>query len=132
MAERLRVRPTGATGRARRLRARPQVWANLGIGLPAVVPLYLAWWLLTEYAPMDCASVAEAAAPGFAGTCNYTVLDHAGVVAFLLLLTGGLVLALVLLVDLLLPRARGREAGPWLAATVLIPVPFAVLWLLAR
>ncbi|MER8185741.1 hypothetical protein [Kitasatospora sp. NPDC094015] len=119
-------------GRARRLLTSPQVWANLAIGLPAVVPLYLAWWLLTEYAPMDCRSVADASAPGFAGTCNYTTLDHAGVVAFLLLVTGGLLLAVVLLVDVVRPRARGRAAGPWLAATVLIPLPFAVLLLLAR
>lgn len=107
--------------------ARPQMWANLAIGVPAALPLSCAGWLLTEYLPMDCRSVADSYAPGFSGDCDYGTLDHAGPVMFLLFLTGALVLALMLVVDVLLPLSRGRSARPWLAAAVFVPVPYAAL-----
>ncbi|MFJ6567304.1 hypothetical protein ACIQNU_07770 [Streptomyces sp. NPDC091292] len=103
---------------------------NLGIGVPAVLPLYLVWWLLTKYLPMDCRSFAEAARPDTVN-CNYTTLDHSGVVMFLAVVTGGLLLAVALVVNVVLPRRRGRRPAPWLGTAVLIPVPFAVLMWLA-
>ncbi|MFI1360615.1 hypothetical protein ACH4TV_44645 [Streptomyces sp. NPDC020898] len=104
---------------------------NLLLGLPAMIPLYLGWWLLTEYLPMDCHSVADAAR-STGGDCNYTTLDHAGPVMFLLALSGLFVVCLVLLVDVLLPRRRGARPGPWLGTALLIPVPFVVALVLAR
>jgi hypothetical protein len=121
---------TPGTPRVRPPWARAEVWANLAIGVPALLPLYCARWLLTEYVPTDCRSVAQSYAPGFSGDCDYHVLDHAGPVMFLLLLTGTFVLALVLVVDVLLPHSRGRSARSWLAAAALVPVPFAALTLL--
>lgn len=98
---------------------------NLALGVPAMIPLCLAWWLLTEYLPMDCRSVEDAARPGLAD-CNYTTLDHAGPVMFLLAVTGLLMLVLVLVVDVLLPLRRGDRLGTWLGTTVLILAPFTV------
>ncbi|MFJ8503506.1 hypothetical protein [Streptomyces avermitilis] len=99
---------------------------NLGLGVPALLPLYLMWWLLTEYMPMDCRSIEDAAGAGVAN-CNYTTLDHAGVVMFLAAVTGVMFLVLVLVVDVLLPLRRGGRLGPWLGMAALIPIPFAVL-----
>ncbi|MFD3453257.1 hypothetical protein ACFWVC_13870 [Streptomyces sp. NPDC058691] len=104
-----------------------RILVNLALGVPAVVPLYCAWWLLTEYLPMDCRSVSDASAPGFSGTCDYHVLDHAGPVMFLLALSGLFVLALVLLVDVAVPRSKGRPVRPWALAGLVVPVPFLAL-----
>ncbi|MFC9652657.1 hypothetical protein [Streptomyces sp. NPDC056937] len=116
------------------VRAKGGLWApglvNLALGVPAIVPLYLLWWLLTKYLPMDCRQVEDVVEPGVIN-CNYTTLDHAWVIMFLLAVTGLFMLALVLLVDVLLPRRRGRRTGVWLAAAVLIPVPFMVCLALA-
>ncbi|MFE4646607.1 hypothetical protein [Streptomyces sp. NPDC056730] len=116
------------------VRARGGLWApglvNLALGVAAIVPLYLLWWLLTKYLPMDCRQVEDVVEPGVIN-CNYTTLDHAWVIMFLLAVTGLFMLALVLLVDVLLPRRRGRRTGVWLAAAVLIPVPFMVCLALA-
>ncbi|WP_431954538.1 hypothetical protein [Actinacidiphila sp. bgisy167] len=118
---------TSGTAARRPVWAHPRMWANLAIGVPAVLPLSCAWWLLTEYLPMDCRSVADSYAPGFSGDCDYGTLDHAGPVMILLFLTGALLLTAVLVVDVLLPHSRGRSARPWLAATVFVPVPYAAL-----
>ncbi|WP_271222009.1 hypothetical protein [Streptosporangium carneum] len=98
--------------------------------MPASVPLYLAWWLLTEYVPMDCGSVEDLARPGLAN-CNHTTLDHAFPVMLLLAVTGVFVLASVVVIDVVLPLRRGRRPAAWLGAAALIPVPFAVCLLLA-
>ncbi|MFD7474055.1 hypothetical protein ACFV8Z_18245 [Streptomyces sp. NPDC059837] len=98
---------------------------NLALGVPAIVPLHLAWWLLTEYLPMDCRTPQDAVRPGLAN-CNFTTLDHAGVVMFFLAVTGVFMLALVFAVDVILPLRRRRRLKAWLATAVLIPVPFAV------
>ncbi|NJP98280.1 hypothetical protein HCN51_54185 [Nonomuraea sp. FMUSA5-5] len=103
----------------------PPVAANLGLGIPAIVPLYLAWWLLTEYLPMDCRSVADLAEPGLAN-CGYHTLDHAPIVMLALAVTGLLGLAAVVAVDVVLPLRHGLRLSWWLGATVLIPVPFLV------
>ncbi|MFJ4988935.1 hypothetical protein ACIP9H_34690 [Streptomyces sp. NPDC088732] len=110
-------------------RAMARILANLALGVPAAVPLSCAWWLLTAYLPMDCRSIADATAPGFSGTCDYHVLDHAGPVMFLLVLSGLLAAALVLLVDVALPRSKGRPVRPWAVAGLLVPVPFLALLL---
>jgi hypothetical protein len=103
---------------------------NLALGVPAIVPLYLAWWLLTEYLPMDCRTAEDVVRSGLSN-CNFTTLDHAGVVMFLLAVTGVFTLALVFAVDVILPRRRRRRLGAWLGTAVLIPVPFAVCLALA-
>lgn len=120
---------TGHNGRARVSPWRPAL-VNLALGVPAVLPLYLAWWLLTEYLPMDCRTTADLATPGLTN-CNYTTLDHAGVVMFLLAATGVLMMALVIAVDVLRPRRRGQRLTTWLGTAVLIPLPFTVLMTLA-
>ncbi|MCL8012764.1 hypothetical protein [Streptomyces sp. AS02] len=104
--------------------------ANLAIGVPAIIPLYLTYWLLTDYLPSPC----DAFAPDPAlSNCDYHTLDHAPVMMFLLALTGVLLLLALLAVDVLGPRRRREDRpGRWLAAAVLIPVPFLVLLCLAR
>ncbi|WP_344025475.1 hypothetical protein [Streptomyces luteireticuli] len=99
---------------------------NLALGVPAIVPFSLAWWLLAEYLPMDCKTTDDLARPGLTN-CNYTTLDHAGVVMFLLAVTGVLMLALVIVVNVLRPRRRGQHLATRLGTAVFIPVPFAVL-----
>ncbi|MGI5155418.1 hypothetical protein [Microbispora sp. CA-102843] len=103
---------------------------NLGLGVPAIVPLYLAWWLLTEYMPMDCKSPEDVVKPDLTN-CNYTTLDHASIVMFLLAATGVFMLALVVVIDVMFPLESGRRPAAWLGAAVLIPVPFALCLALA-
>lgn len=102
------------------------VLVNLALGVPAAVPFCLAWWLVTNYLPMDCRSTRDLGDPGLVN-CNYTVLDHASVVMLLLALSGVLIVGLVVLFDVVVPLSRGRSPRVWLGATVLIPVPFLVL-----
>lgn len=104
---------------------RGPVLVNLGLGVPASVPLYLTWWLLTEYMPMDCRTPEDLAKPGLTN-CNHTILDHSYPVMLLLAVTGVLTAVLVVVVDVVLPLRRGRRPTAWLGAAVLIPVPFAV------
>lgn len=99
--------------------------ANLALGVFAMLPLSQARWLWTEYLPMDCRSPADIGEPGI---CYHPHLDHAPVVMFFLVVTGVVLLLLVLVVDVALPLRRGERLGTWLAATVLIPVPYAA-WL---
>jgi hypothetical protein len=111
-----------------------RAWAplavNLGLGVPAAVPLYLAWWLLTEYAPMDCLSVRDLSRPGLVN-CDYHTLDHAPIVMLLLAVTGLPALTAVIVVDVILPLRRGRRLSAWLGAAALVPVPFLALLALA-
>ncbi|MEV6867269.1 hypothetical protein AB0M44_40545 [Streptosporangium subroseum] len=113
----------------RKGRARGGLWGpvlvNLGLGVPASVPLYMVWWLLAEYMPMDCKSVSDLAKPGLIN-CNYTTLDHAFPVMLFLAVTGVFVLMWVVVIDVVLPLRRGRGLAEWLGAAVLIPVPFAM------
>ncbi|GAA3964575.1 hypothetical protein GCM10023085_53910 [Actinomadura viridis] len=100
--------------------------ANLALGILAMLPLYLAWWLWTKYLPMDCRSPEDVIKPGVTN-CYYPTLDHAPVIMFLLTVTGVPMLVLVLIVDVLLPlRRQGRRLGTWLGMAALIPIPFAV------
>ncbi len=123
----------GAKGSERR---RVAVWrpvvVNLALGVLAVVPLYCAYWLLTEYVPMDCDSMEEALAPGFTGECSYPTLDHAPFVMVLLAVTGLPLLVLLAVVDVGRPLARRQRLGPWLGAAALALVPFGVLWAAAQ
>ncbi|WP_345019948.1 hypothetical protein [Streptomyces shaanxiensis] len=104
--------------------------ANLALGVPAIIPLYLTYWLLTDYLPSPC----DAFAPDPAlSNCDYHTLDHAPVMMFLLALTGMLLLLALLAVDVLGPRRRGEDRpGRWPAAATLVPVPFLVLLCLAK
>ncbi|AQZ69746.1 unnamed protein product [[Actinomadura] parvosata subsp. kistnae] len=101
------------------------VAANLGLGIPAIVPLYLTWWLVTEYLPMDCRSVADLAEPDLAN-CGYHTLDHAPIVMLALAVTGLFGLAAVVVIDVVLPLRHGLRLSWWLGAAVLIPAPFLV------
>ncbi|MFD8044204.1 hypothetical protein ACFV5E_12280 [Streptomyces chartreusis] len=104
--------------------------ANLAIGVPAVIPLHLTYWLLTEYLPSDCDSFAPDPA---LSNCDYHTLDHAPVVMVLLALTGTLLLLTALAVNVLGPRRRSeKHPGRWLAMATLIPVPFVTLLCLAK
>lgn len=107
------------------------VVVNLALGVPAILPLYCAWWLVTKWVPMDCESIGEAVSPGFDGSCSYTTLDHGPVMMLLLVVTALPVLLLLVLLDVVWPLAREHRLGPWLAATALVLVPFDVLWGLA-
>ncbi|MFI9593719.1 hypothetical protein [Nonomuraea sp. NPDC052265] len=98
---------------------------NLALGVPASIPLCLGWWLLTEYLPMDCRSTDDLAKPGLVN-CNYTTLDHSGVVMLLLAVTGVVTLTLVVVVDVVLPLRRRRGLAAWLGTATLIPLPFAL------
>ncbi|WP_395107638.1 hypothetical protein [Actinomadura sp. SCN-SB] len=90
-----------------------------------MLPLYLAWWLWTEYLPMDCKTTQDLLKPRLTN-CYYPTLDHAPVMMFLLAVTGSLLLALVLILDVLLPLRRGGRLRTSLGTTVLIPVPFVI------
>lgn len=91
-----------------------------------MLPLYLAWWLWTEYLPMDCRSTDDLIKPGLTN-CYYPTLDHAPVVMFLLAVTGVLLLALIFIMDVLLPLRREEpRLRIWLGMAALIPVPFVV------
>ncbi|WP_369169639.1 hypothetical protein AB5J49_17930 [Streptomyces sp. R28] len=98
--------------------------------MPATIPLYLAYRLWTEYAPLSCDAFATR--PDMSN-CDHHTLDHAPVMMFLLTVTGALLLILLLAVDVLGPRRRGdARPGRWLTMTTLIPVPFLVLLCLAK
>ncbi|MFJ8584643.1 hypothetical protein ACIRD2_08270 [Streptomyces sp. NPDC093595] len=103
---------------------------NLALGVPAMIPLYSAWWLLSEYLPMDCRTTEDMARPGLAD-CDYHTLDHAPVMMLLLAVTGLIMLLLVLVVDVLLPLRRDDRLRAWLGTALLIPVPFTALMVLA-
>ncbi|MFJ4836553.1 hypothetical protein [Streptomyces sp. NPDC088746] len=98
---------------------------NLALGVPAMVPLDLAWWLLTEYLPMSCRSMKDVGRPGHAD-CEYTTLDYAGPAMFMLSVTGLLMLVLILTVDVVVPLRRGDRLGRWLGSAALILAPFTV------
>ncbi|KMS72496.1 hypothetical protein ACM01_22920 [Streptomyces viridochromogenes] len=104
--------------------------ANLAIGVPAIIPLYLTYWLLTDYLPSPC----DAFAPDpELSNCDYHTLDHAPVMMFLLTVTGAILLLALLTVDILGPRRRAdARPGRWLAMATLIPAPFLVLLCLAK
>ncbi|WP_218137792.1 hypothetical protein [Streptomyces sp. cf386] len=106
--------------------------ANLALGVPAIIPLYATYWLLTEYLPMDCRDITDMARPDVRN-CNFHTLDHAGPMMFLLALTGVALLLALLAVDVLGPRRRREDRpGRWLATAALIPVPFLMLLILAK
>ncbi|MEU2427952.1 hypothetical protein ABZ611_00260 [Streptomyces sp. NPDC007861] len=98
---------------------------NLLVGVPAIVPLYCAQWLLTKYLPMDCRDAGDIAV---ATNCDYHTLDHGGPVMVALALSGAFVLALMVLVNGALPLALGRPLRTWLGSAALIVVPYAALW----
>ncbi|MET9969704.1 hypothetical protein ABZZ80_28205 [Streptomyces sp. NPDC006356] len=104
--------------------------ANLAIGVPAIIPLYLGYWLLTDYLPSTCDAFATR--PDMSN-CDYHTLDHAPVMMFLLAVTGALLLLALLTVNVLGPRRRAdARPGRWPAMATLVPVPFLVLLCLAK
>jgi hypothetical protein len=89
-----------------------------------MVPFYLAWWLLTEYMPMDCA-LAEST------NCNYETLENGFFFTVALVVTGLLSLTQVIVIDVALPLWQRRRLAAWLGCAVLIPVPFLACLALA-
>ncbi|MET9252313.1 hypothetical protein ACGFZL_31295 [Streptomyces sp. NPDC048182] len=108
---------TGERVRGHRL---TPVGVNLLFGLPAMVPLHSAWLLLTEY--RSCAL--DTAGFGRTSCGDVTVVEGAGWARAGLLVVGGLGLLLVLLVDVAFPAATGRPWRRWLAASLVIPLPY--------
>ncbi|MFI0240175.1 hypothetical protein [Streptomyces sp. NPDC016845] len=106
------------------------VLVNLLLGLPALAPLGCAWWLLSEWLPMDCRSVEESYAPGFTGSCNYETLDNGPVLMGLGAVSGLVVLALVVLANRGFARRADIGRSVWTRAVPFVLLPFAVLWAL--
>lgn len=103
--------------------------ANLAIGVPAIIPLYLTYRLLTDYLPSTCDAFATR--PGMSN-CDHHTLDQAPVMMFLPAITGALLLLALLTVDVLGPRRRAdARPGRRPAMATLVPVPFLVLLCLA-
>ncbi|MFI5628859.1 hypothetical protein ACIA8E_05650 [Streptomyces sp. NPDC051664] len=94
------------------------VCVNLLLGVPAIIPLYSAWLLLTEY--RSCALDNS----GFESHCgDVSVIEGAGWARLSLVIFGGLGLLSVLAVDVLFPLATGKRLRQWLSASLVIPVP---------
>ncbi|MFE7811034.1 hypothetical protein ACFU5P_03430 [Streptomyces sp. NPDC057433] len=93
---------------------------NLLFGIPAMIPLHSAWLLLTRY--RSCAL--DTAGFGLTHCGDVTVIEGAGWARAGLLVVGGLGLLLVVLVDVLFPAATGRPWRRWLAASLVIPLPY--------
>lgn len=96
------------------------VWANLIMGVPAILPLHSAWLLLTKYrsCAFDTAGVGETDCGG-SDVIQGAGWSRLGLVAF-----GGLGLLLLITVDVLMPAAYGRRLGPWLRGALLVPLPY--------
>ncbi|MEV1020628.1 hypothetical protein [Streptomyces sp. NPDC050264] len=107
------------------------VLVNLLLGLPALLPLGCAWWLLSEWLPMDCQNIEESYSPGFQGSCNYHTLDEGPVVMGLAAVSGAVVLLLVALANRGLSRNAAVGRAVWLRAAPFVFLPFAVVWVLA-
>ncbi|MCQ4210183.1 hypothetical protein [Streptomyces longispororuber] len=107
------------------LRWTAPILLNLLIGLPATVPLGCAWWLVSEWLPMDCGSVQESYSPGFSGSCNYSTLDNGPVVMGLGAVSGAVVLGLVAWANVSLSRNPALGRATWLRAAPFVVAPFA-------
>ncbi|MEU6393115.1 hypothetical protein [Streptomyces sp. NPDC046939] len=106
------------------------VLVNRALGLPALAPLGCAWWLVSEWLPMDCHSTEEAASPGFAGDCDYTTLDHGPAMLWLTAVSALFVLVLVVLANRGFARKADIGRSVWTRAVPFVLLPFAVLWTL--
>ncbi|WP_017537534.1 hypothetical protein [Nocardiopsis halophila] len=114
------------------LAAAVPVGVNLLLGIPAIVPLLCGWWLWTRYLPMDCRDVSDLYEREVT-ECDLHTLDHAGVVMFFGAVSALVVALMVFATDVAAPRRRGSPRRRlWAASAALVPVPFAVLWALAR
>ena len=107
------------------------VLVNVLIGLLALVPLGCAWWLLSEWLPMDCRSVRDSYSPDFTGTCNYSTLDNGPVMMTLGAASGTLVLLLTILANRGLARDEDIGRATWVRAAPFVLLPFVVVWVLA-
>lgn len=113
------------------LAAAVPVGVNLLLGVPAIVPPLCGWWLWTRYLPMDCRDVSDLDEREVTD-CDLHTLDHASAVMFIGAVSGLAVALLVSSTDAVAPRRRGEPRRLWAASAALVPVPFAVLWALAR
>ncbi|MGI5375725.1 hypothetical protein ACQEV2_16030 [Streptomyces sp. CA-251387] len=103
--------------------------ANLALGVPAIIPFYLTYWLLTKYLPSSCDAFVTK--PDMSN-CDYHTLDHAPVIMFLLALTGAMLLTALVAVNILGPLRRDDSPRRWLPMTTLVPLPFMILLCLAK
>ncbi|WP_392957790.1 hypothetical protein [Streptomyces sp. LN245] len=94
---------------------------NLLVGIPAMVPLYSLWWLSEHRWGGSAVDRSSTIIEVCGADC-----DRAGVATWTVAASGLLVLALVALVDGLVPLRRERPAGPWLKAVPAVLVPFLV------
>jgi hypothetical protein len=106
--------------RGSRWRHLAPVYVNLLLGVPAMVPLHAARLLLTDY--RSCAL--DNSPFGLTDCGDVSVIEGAGWARLGLFVLGGLGLVLVLVVDVLFPAATGRRWRRWLAAALVIPVPY--------
>ncbi|WP_406453752.1 hypothetical protein OG782_22805 [Streptomyces sp. NBC_00876] len=101
--------------------------ANLALGVLATFPGMCVHWLMTEYLPMDCGS------QGTRGTgCDPDIFVSASFYMWGAGIGGLVVLALLVIVDVLMPRQEGWPRRLWLGMAVLVPVPFVVGLALGR
>ncbi|MEV6393406.1 hypothetical protein AB0M39_01210 [Streptomyces sp. NPDC051907] len=99
-------------------------WANLLVGVPAVIPLHSAWWLADHHWFAGASFDTEPST--IVEVCGAD-RDQTGLATLVLAVVGGLVLLMVLVVDVLIPLHRDKPLAPWLKATALIPVPYVLL-----
>ncbi|NEA53437.1 hypothetical protein G3I60_04480 [Streptomyces sp. SID13666] len=91
--------------------------ANLLLGVVAIVPGWFLWWWAT-HPTTNCD----------ASGCDQKTSAHAAEALLGAAGSGALLLALAFVVDVLMPRQEAWRIQPWLAMTMLIPVPFALTW----
>ncbi|MEU6144262.1 hypothetical protein ABZ848_28425 [Streptomyces sp. NPDC047081] len=96
------------------------LYVNLLLGVPAMVPLHAARLLLTDY--RSCAL--DNSPFGLTDCGDVSVIEGAGWARMSLFVFGGLGLLLVFTVDVLFPAATGRRWRRWLAAALVIPLPY--------
>ncbi|WP_326671850.1 hypothetical protein [Streptomyces sp. NBC_01257] len=109
------------TGRARRAGGGPWVaaGANLTLGVFAILPFRYILWLTTYLSPPDHGDQS-------AGATSYDTAPYAAspVDIWGAGLSGLVILAMAVVIDVLMPRQEGWSTRLWLGTAALIPVPF--------
>lgn len=89
-----------------------------------MIPLHSVWWLANHRWFAGTSFNTEF--PAILEVCGADC-DHSGLAILVSVATGGLVLLVILVVDLLIPLHRDKPIAPWLKASALIPVPYILL-----
>ncbi|WP_329306470.1 hypothetical protein OG322_13790 [Streptomyces sp. NBC_01260] len=95
--------------------------ANLAIGLCAIVPAVCIRWFITQYLPMDCTPTGTSVN---STGCDRDTYEDEPFYLFCAAISGLVVLAMILVVDVLMPRQERWRMGIWLGMVPLVPVPF--------